>query len=211
MELKREELSLENLTMLVKMIDALSSIPRVGWVQRSINKSEAEDVAKHILLTAYIGIVLCHTYRELCNNKINCDKVSTLCLVHDIHESAIGNIAGDVRRMIPNFKNIELKKLEELFKGYPEYVSKTIGTYFLEYRESMSIEAVLVRISDKLATLLRAFRYLQQGNRDVIDLVNFYLNEVRSLSSYVRCEEFKKMIENVITAVCKEVSKLCSS
>ncbi|NPA23389.1 MAG: HD domain-containing protein [Crenarchaeota archaeon] len=206
-----EKLSLEGLLKILRTVDSLCSIPRIGWVQRSVSKFEAEDVGKHILLTSYIGLILCNYYKSLCDDKVNCDKVSTMCLIHDVHEASIGNIAGDVRRLIPNFRSIELKKLEELFKEYPLSISKIIGTYFLEYRESTCVEAILVRISDKISTLLRACRYIQQGNREVIDLAQYYINEVRNLLSYVRCEPFKQALESILAEVSKEVSRACSS
>ncbi len=196
---------------LLKTVDTLRSLPRIGWIQRSVNKCEAEDVGSHILLTSYVGLVLCHEYRRLCLEKVNCDKICTLCLIHDIHESLIGNVAGDVRRMIRNFKNIELKKLEELFKDFPENISKSIGTYFLEYRESSSIEAIIVRIADKLATLLRAYYYVKRGFKDVIDLVKYYSNEVRNLLNYVRCEQFRECLERILVEMLKDVNRVCSS
>jgi len=196
---------------LLKTVDALCSLPRVGWIQRSVNKYEAEDIGSHILLTSYIGFILCQEYRRICMEKVNCDKICTMCLIHDIHESLIGNVAGDVRRMIKNFKNIELKKLEELFKDFPEEISKTIGTYFLEYRESSSIEAIIVRISDKLATLLRAYYYVKRGFKDVLDLVKHYSNEVRNLLNYVRCEQFRNCLEKILTDIVKDVNRVCSS
>jgi len=196
---------------LLRTVDTLRSLLRIGWIQRSVNRCEAEDVGSHILLTSYIGLVLCHEYRRLCMDKVNCDKVCTMCLIHDVQESLIGNIAGDVRRIIRDFKNIELRKLEELFKDFPQTILKNIGTYFLEYRESSSIEAILVRLSDKLATLLRAYYYAKRGLKDVLDLVRYYSNEVRNLLNYVRCSSFRDVLEKILSEIHREINRSCSS
>ena len=185
---------------LVDIVDTLSNIPRVGWCQRDVSKELAEDIAKHTLLVSYMGLILCKLYQEYCGN-VNCEKVLTMCLIHDVPEAGIGNIAGHVRKLIPNFRNIEIKQLEELLSTFPEKVKSSIGTTFIEYREQMSIESTLTVLADKLATLIRAVKYFVEGKRKMRDLVQYYSEEVKKVLEKIPCEQFKSMIEESLRYV----------
>ncbi len=202
-----ERLNINELLHIVNILDTLHNIPRVGWVQRGINKVEAEDVGRHILLTCYVGLSLCCRYRELCDENVSCEDVITQCLIHDLHEASIGNISGNVRKMISNFKNIELRQLEDLTSILPKSIKRFIGTKFLNYRETKSLEALLTNLADKLSTLLRALRYYLNGFRNVMDLIHTYSGEVLKILNYIKCEKFSKEVQNIVIESQKIVSQ----
>jgi len=177
--------------------DILFNIPRVGWCQRGVSKSEAEDIGKHTLTTTILSMFLCLLYKSHCGY-INCEKVLIMSLIHDLPEALIGNIAGDVRKIILNFREIELVKLSQILSDVPDNITKILTELFREYRQLNTVEAKLVTLSDKLATLLRALKYYKSGHRDVTDLVKHYSEEVTRLCSEVDCDLVKQEVFKIV-------------
>ncbi len=185
------------LKLIVERYDTLFNIPRVGWCQRGVHKSEAEDIGRHTLITAVISLCLCEIYRMRCG-EIDCERVISMALIHDLPEALIGNIAGDVRRVIPNFREIEIEKLREILRESPRDLSSSLVRLFKEYRECQSIEAKIVTLSDKLATLIRAVIYAESGYPAVKDLIRFYRDKVIELSDEVKCSPVREEVLKVV-------------
>ncbi len=189
---------------IIKAYDVLFNIPRVGWSQRGVSKSEAEDIGKHTLITAAISMSLCLLYKSRCGN-IDCEKIIIMSLIHDLPEALIGNIAGNVRKLIPNLRDIELRELEEILAESPYDIKRILIELFKEYRQSVTTESKLVILADKLATLLRALNYYENGNKSVIDLVKHYSSEVTKLCNDIACEPVKQEVLKIVDYAVKIV------
>ncbi|MFP3043984.1 MAG: HD domain-containing protein [Thermocladium sp.] len=152
---------------LPRVIDALCRLPRIGWVNRGI--SDPETVCSHTLLTAYIAINLAKA------SGLDAGKAALLALIHDVAEHKLGDVVREVREM-------DMDYWRELEQGVANELG--LGKEFQEYSEGISGEARVVMISDKLATLLRACRYREQGE-DVESLITYYSKAVKSMLSYL--------------------------
>lgn len=152
------------------MVDSVLNIPRIGWIQRGVPSGIAESVGDHILLTSYLTIALCN---ELTSNGIdvNLGKCLVMALIHDIHESVMGNVGNNVRSLIPNWYDVEVQAFNALG------LSGDLVELFKEYRYGKSVEGLLVQLADKIATFMRACTYLRRGY-DVNELVINYKESV---------------------------------
>lgn len=157
----------------VDIVDSILNIPRIGWIQRGVPNAIAESVGGHVLLTSYLTLALCN---ELRTNGIDIDlgKCLTMALLHDAHESVMGNVGNGIRTSIPNWYDIETQAFMNL--GLPENLTEM----FREYRYGRSIEGVIVQLADKMATLMRACRYSGYGY-DVTELMISYRESVNKL------------------------------
>ncbi|MFP3207380.1 MAG: hypothetical protein RXQ73_01760, partial [Caldivirga sp.] len=79
------------------------------------------------------------------------------------------------------------------------------GEEFSEYAGLSSREALVVAVSDKLATLIRACQYAKQGY-DAADLVKNYLNEVKELLGRLGNSELSGLIEGYL-ADCGDLTR----
>lgn len=147
---------------LLKRINYLKKIPRMGWLESGINGSEAEDVAQHSFETAAISLILA----DLLEEEIDSEKVLRMAVVHDWAESITGDFSKDMSLQIgEGVKNrIEEKAMENLLS------SDVIrgGDYlriWKEYSEGKSRESKIVFLADRLSILIEASRLLDEGKR----------------------------------------------
>ncbi len=164
-------------------------IPRIGWVNAGVR--DPETVAEHTLLVSYIAASLA---KEM---GLDAGKAALLALIHDAAESTLGNVPRAVRDRVglSNWRLLEMGVLSEL--GF--------GEEFSEYAGLSSREALVVAVSDKLATLIRACQYAKQGY-DAADLVKNYLNEVRELLGRLGNSELSGLIEGYL-ADCGDLTR----
>jgi putative hydrolase of HD superfamily len=174
---------------LLKLVDSLMGIPRIGWVNAGVR--DPETVAEHTLLVSYIAASLA---KEM---GLDAGKAALLALIHDAAESALGNASRAVRDRVGlgNWRVLEMSVLSEL--GF--------GEEFSEYAGLSSREALVVAVSDKLATLIRACQYAKQGY-DAADLVKNYLNEVKELLGRLGNSELSGLIEGYL-ADCGDLTR----
>ena len=168
---------------ITRIVDALFQIPRIGWVSSGVKG--AETVAQHIMLTAYLAIAIA---REA---GLNVGKAALLALIHDLPEAELGNPSRGVREAIGMDK---WRALESSVAS-----SLGLGEFYGEYSSSSSAEAQVVKLSDKLATFIRACEYLKMGY-DTGELVEYYRGEVlealKSLDIGGRAKEYVLSIIN---------------
>ena len=176
---------------LIDVIDIQMNILRIGWIQRKIPKSICESVGEHTLLTTYLTLLISNYFKEYCS-EIDFEKVLTMAIIHDLAEVNIGNIAGHIRRKVSNWFEIEVNEFKEIAQKIN--LSTKIIQYFEEYRYGKSIEAKIVILCDKLATLLRAWKYLNQGF-NTNDLIKYYSNEVLKILNEISCEKLINFIK----------------
>jgi putative hydrolase of HD superfamily len=181
---------------LTEIVVTLDNIPRVGWVQRGVPMICAETIARHTLLTSLIGLVICRLYKMLCGN-VDCDKMLTMCLLHDLPEANIGNIAGHVRKVI-DLRKVEVTELETQLQELEPQLRNSLGMLYLEYRSGTSIEAILTTLADKLATLAMACYYYEEGKPRVRDLIRYYVDKVREVLMKIPCREFVTRINEIV-------------
>ncbi|WP_291767706.1 HD domain-containing protein [Caldivirga sp. UBA161] len=170
-----------NLWRLLKLVDSLAGIPRIGWVNAGVRGPET--VAEHTLLASYIAASLAKLMG------LDAGKASLLALIHDAAESVTGNVSRIVRDKmgLNQWRLLEANIVGEL--GF--------GDEFNEYVNLKSPEAIVVAISDKLATLIRACQY-RELNYGTSDLVRNYLSEVKELLNRVNNKELNELLNDVL-------------
>lgn len=166
---------------LIRLVDSLSGIPRIGWV--SVGVRDAETVAEHILLTSYIAVVLAK------EAGLDEARAALMALVHDVAEASLGNAARIIRDRVglSEWRRIEGMVVDEL--GF--------GSEFRDYVNQETPEARLVALSDKLATFLRACQYAKMGY-DSSGLVKYYAGEVKESSARLGNDKVSRLIEDIL-------------
>lgn len=170
-------------------IAALKNIPRTGWLLRGVPPSIAESVAEHSFEAAIISLLISFNVKE--NNKnVDILKSVSFTLVHDIAEAFIGDIVKAFSNKIGSLK--EKIEVEILYK---ECRINILSRLFKEYVEENTLESVIARISDLIATYLQGMRYKAQGY-DVGEIAYNSLNRALELAKEHGIEdEVKKVLE----------------
>ncbi len=184
----------------VKKIVSLGNLPRTGWLLRGVPPSIAETVAEHSFLVAILALFM---GRALIRDglHINLDKVLTLALIHDIPEAIEGDIIKWVKDRVPSIDKLDLVALEEL--GLNEFSEE-----LKELNELRTIEAVLIKLSDNLATYIQGLRYDVLGYRDVRDIIDGCL---KAINDYIKLlpKNYAEVIHKVVDTILRSVgSKL---
>ncbi len=171
-----------------EVIEALSSLSRTGWMLRGVPSALAESVAEHSFASAVIAFELAVRLRDR-GVEIDPYRAALVALVHDVGESVIGDIAktagiGDAKR------EAELRAVKTL------PFSNALKELVIEFEESSSVEALVARVSESLATILKARSYVSLGYTRVKEIED---NLKRYVSSLLRDRlELRDLIREVI-------------
>ncbi len=154
-------MSKENLKDLYKAINSLKNMPRQGWVIEGVPKAFAEDVAQHSYEVALTSLVITLDLRKK-GIEIDLGKVLAMALLHDLPEAFVGDIIKYTQRYIGKLKEeAELQSLSEFIRM--DYIIKIHS----EYIKGISLEALIVKLSDLVATAVQASRYYNLGYKNV--------------------------------------------
>ncbi|WFO75623.1 HD family hydrolase [Desulfurococcaceae archaeon MEX13E-LK6-19] len=170
-------------------IASLKNLPRTGWLLRGVPPSVAETVAEHSFEAAIISLLISSNIKE--NNK-NIDplKAISLTLVHDIAEAFIGDIVKAFSNKIGSIKEkIEAEIVDE------ECHISVLSRLFKEYIEGKTIEAIVAKISDLLATYLQGMRYRAQGYNVEEIAYNSLKKALELAKKYDIEDEVKRVLE----------------
>ena len=148
---------------LFKDAGKLKSIKRTGWKQHRI--PEPESVADHSFRVAFMSMVL--------SDRLNVDalKLIKMALIHDMAESITGDITPGCG-ISPEEKYImEKEALLELFGQLPD--GSQFVDLWLEYEESSSSEARVLKNIDKLEMAFQAVEYQERYNdKDLSEFIS---------------------------------------
>ena len=183
---------MSSLINVVSIVDTILNTPRIGWVQRGIPQVIAESVGDHVLLTSYITLIICSEVKRI-NDTIDVSKCVSTALIHDAHEALAGNVGNNVRSLINEWRDLEVRLFDEL--GFPE----ELRNYFREYRYGLSVEGRIVNLADKLATFIRACAYARIGY-DTKELIINYKELIEKLLNDFTSDS-GRVISNIVKAV----------
>jgi putative hydrolase of HD superfamily len=159
---------------LYRVLEALSSLARTGWMLRGVPHSLAESVAEHSYWAAVLALEIASRAK---NEGLEVDpyKAAAIALVHDMAEAVIGDIAR-----VSGISRDEKRRAEErAFMSLP--LSGEARELYAEFEEGRTLEARIARLAEELATLLRALFYRRLGY-DVSDIERNMRKSVATLA-----------------------------
>lgn len=115
-----------------------------------------DTLAEHTCRSAQIGYFL-----AIAENA-NPEKVSAMCLMHDIAEIRVGDAHRIAQRYL-DMPPAEKKAFNEQIKSLPPAASKRLKALWYEFQEQKTLESWVARDSDLLETILQAKEYLDTG------------------------------------------------
>ncbi|MGC9105815.1 MAG: HD domain-containing protein [Thermoprotei archaeon] len=154
-----------------RLVTALKNLVRTGWMQRGIPPSLGETVAEHSFEAAVIAYYLSTALSSL-GIKADPNKAAVLALFHDAGEAILGDLPKWATERLSDKRKAEVEANELL----------GTGQIFSEYKSQETIEAKIARLSDRLSTLLQAYRYRKMGF-DVSEIIESYQEEVERILS----------------------------
>lgn len=132
----------------------LKNLSRAGWLLLGI--SQPETVAEHSFRVGIAGIVLATM------EGADIGRVAALGLVHDVHETRIGDVPS-VGRAYVNTAVPQAVSAHQT-SAMPEEVAAIFGDLVAEYEAGETLEAQVAKDADKIETLLQAVEYDAQGH-----------------------------------------------
>lgn len=131
----------------------LKNLPRSGWLLLGIR--HPESVAEHSYRVGVIGIVLAAI------EGADPGQTAALCLMHDVHETRIGDVPSVGRSYVTTSKPQAVTSHQT--SGMPDGVAKVLQDLTGEYEDTETIESKVAHDADKIETLIQAREYAAQG------------------------------------------------
>jgi putative hydrolases of HD superfamily len=132
----------------------LKQLPRAGWLLLGI--PQPETVAEHSFRVGIVGITLAAM------EGADPGRTAALCLLHDAHESRIGDVPSVGRAYITSAAPEAISAHQT--SAMPDPIAKIIQDLVIEYEAGETPESRLAHDSDKIETLLQAAEYEAQGH-----------------------------------------------
>lgn len=132
----------------------LKRLPRAGWLLLGV--PQPESVAEHSFRVAMTGMTLAAL------DGADVSHTAALCLVHDTHETRIGDVPS-VGRAYVTTAAPEAVTADQTAR-MPHEAAKAIQELVAEYEANETAEARLAHDADKIETLLQAIEYQDQGH-----------------------------------------------
>ncbi len=145
------------------VLEGAACLVRTGWMQRGVPPSMGESVALHSFYAAAIALELGSKLRRL-GIEVSPERAAAIAIAHDLPEVLVGDF--------PKWSSDRLKeKKEELeLNAIDQLNHLEVMKYAKEYIACRSREALLAKVSETLATLWQAERYVSMGLRRVKEI-----------------------------------------
>jgi putative hydrolases of HD superfamily len=132
----------------------LKHLPRAGWLFLGI--PQPESVAEHSFRVAMTGIALAAI------DGADIGRTAALCLIHDAHETRIGDIPSVGRAYLTSAAPEAISAHQT--SAMPETTAKAIQDLVAEYEAGQTRESQLANDADKIETLTQAIEYQAAGH-----------------------------------------------
>jgi putative hydrolases of HD superfamily len=132
----------------------LKRVTRAGWLLLGI--PAPETVAEHSFRVGIVGIALAAM------EGAEPGRAAALCLVHDSHETRIGDVPSVGRAYITSAVPEAISAHQTA--AMPGAMAKVFEDLVAEYEAGETAEARVARDADKIETLLQAAEYQAQGH-----------------------------------------------
>lgn len=167
------------------LVSNIKELPRSGWIARNIDPP-IESTGSHTFGVLFL------TWLFSKKENIDTDKVLKMALVHDLLESITGDfLPGDVGKMERD--KVENQALEKIRHKIPEEIRDDIISLIIEFNEGVSKESKIVKICDKLDSVLQALFYYKD-NRTNITTLNNFLESASVINSNQHAKELLMLV-----------------
>ena len=162
----------------------LKNIPRKGWSDK-LNISKPESVADHSFATTIMSMILAN------EKNVNVEKIMKMSLLHDLAESKIGDLTPE--EISKDEKTIlENNAMKEILSQLPSNLFEEYQKIWGEFQEKKSKESILLHEIDKLEMAFQAKKYLNESNKEQIQL--FFDSAKNEISDDTLIKLFKNII-----------------
>ena len=192
---------MSSLSKLERLVEALKSTPRTGWMLRGVPAAIAESIAEHMNEASLIALILGDELRKK-GVSIDIYYAAAIATAHDVSEAII----GDLVKLVTDLIGKEIKESIEL-QALRSYVGNTIlANLVRDYIEQEKIEAKLAKLSEQLATLLQGLRYHRQGYdvSEIICSMNESIEKMAQSEPFSLIREELELIINKSREICKK-------
>lgn len=142
----------KNVANLLFEAHVLKNIQRSGYAFLGSGK---ESIAEHIFTTSFIAFVMANAHPE-----INMQRLLSMCLVHDLPESRMGDLNYVQKRYCTAHEELVLEHLAEEYE-----LGETIQELVEEFNAGETLEAKLARDADQLSLILELKALQDTGSR----------------------------------------------
>lgn len=173
-----------------EVIETLSALSRTGWMLRGVPNSLAETVAEHSFHASLIALELSLRLRDK-GYVVDPYKAAVMALVHDLGESVIGDI--------PRTAGISDAKREAEMNAVSSLpVHDSVKELIREFEDMEAEEAFIARLSESLATIMKARWYMGLGYRRVSEIESNMVEVVKRMLSE---KEYSGVLKEVISSI----------
>src|SRR5580658_5481558 len=134
-------------------IGHLKHLTRAGWLLLGI--PQPETVAEHSFRVGVTGIMLAAL------EGADVGRVAALCLLHDAHETRIGDVPSVGRAYVTTA--VPEAVAAHQTSAMPDALAKVVQELVAEYEATQTHESRLAHDADKIETLLQSTEYQAQG------------------------------------------------
>lgn len=140
----------------------------------------SETVAEHLFASALVSYEIAIKAKKRGLNA-NPEKTLAIAIVHDLAEAIIGDISRKA--------GIDEAKEEAEMRAYDMLnIEPELKNLYLEYREGRTLESIIARIGDSIATYIKANQYIKLGYR-VDDIAKGSLEKALQLAEQVKIRD----------------------
>ncbi len=136
---------------LICRTERLESFPRTGWQVCGVQRPES--IAAH----SYVVTVIALWLADHIDEEVDTERVLRIALVHDLAEAMLTDLPRPVKQMLGTqaYREGENRATERLFG---EHLADWKDAHD-EYRDAASVEARIVKASDRIQMLAKALQY----------------------------------------------------
>ncbi len=188
--------------------DFYAFLSRMKYIKRwSLMRSVIEEnIMEHTFMVTTIAHALALIRKEIYKKDVDLLKVLTYAQYHETGEVITGDLPTPIKYFNENitsaYKDLEKGACEKLILKLPQELRQAYTEAI--FPDKQSIEAKLVKCSDKICALIKCIQELRAGNKEFKKAKDSILKEVNSYE----LEECKFFIDNVLPSFDKTLDEL---
>ncbi len=188
-----------------ELLTALRNMPRVGWLQRGVQRAVAESILEHCSAVAAIALHLALLAKNM-GIEVDVYRTVTIAVLHDFPEAVVTDIPPTLKKLLPPGTKEKVdaagaEEISKLFKGAENEVKQLLQ----EFIRCETTEAKIAKIADYIATALTAQNYKQQGYTKVEEILQNCIH--KALETIAKDPKLKPLEKHIKTLLNQELNR----